>query len=133
VRSRKPAKLLISLLILLSPSSPLAPSDAQAQASVTSAAIEHYSDCVRNARDRNFFGDNIVHGERYIVYRCHDDVAIAYFNYLGRIRARQRTVVELTGTYVYRTIVGVGRCWQKIVDAAGYVTSAFGCDVYDEI
>lgn len=102
---------------------------AQPDISVEPEALKHYSYCISEAKDRN----SVFFLERQILYRCHGDIAISYFNYLGHHRVEDQLVEEVSGVFFYRTINGVGRCWNKIADAAQIPVSAFGCDIYVEI
>ncbi len=88
--------------------------------------LKFYSWCVNQAKDA---GTAYVL-DRHILYRCHDDVAVSYFNYLGDRRVRDEVGDEPDGTFVYRHISGVGRCWNKIADAFGNPVSTYGCDIY---
>ena len=102
---------------------------AQAQISVKPDALKHYSYCVSHAKDRN----RVFLLERGTLYRCGDDIAISYFNYLGRQKAPERRVVELEGVFIYRLISGVGKCWNMVEDPHGAPISEFGCDIYVEL
>lgn len=97
--------------------------------SVEPQALEHYSFCVAEAKENSF----VFVLSRQILYRCHGDVAISYFNYLGRIHVPARRVEDETGVYLFRTISGVGRCWNKVLDEARFPISAFGCEIYVDI
>jgi hypothetical protein len=97
--------------------------------SVEPEALAHYSYCVNEAKDRSF----VFVLSRQILYRCHGDVAVSYFNYLGHRRIRERRMEDETGVYLFRTISGVGRCWNKIYDEARLPVSAFGCEIYVDI
>jgi len=97
--------------------------------SVEPEALAHYSYCVNEAKDRSF----VFVLSRQILYRCHGDVAISYFNYLGHLHVRDRRVEDETGVYLFRTISGVGRCWNKIFDEARLPVSAFGCEIFVDI
>ncbi|HEY8161447.1 MAG TPA: hypothetical protein VIF34_04175 [Methylocystis sp.] len=99
------------------------------QISVTPDALTHYSYCVSNAKNRN----GVFLLDRGTLYRCTDDIAVSYFNYLGRRRAPEKRVVEAEGVFVYRMISGVGKCWNKIEDAFGNPMSTYGCDIYIEL
>lgn len=103
--------------------------EAQAQINVRPESLTHYSNCVSHAKDRG----RVFPLERSTMYRCGDDIAISYFNYLGRIRAPERRMVEPEGVFIYRTIDGVGKCWNMIEDPAGLPTSVFGCDIYIDL
>jgi len=92
-------------------------------------ALTHYAYCVSQAKDRLFV---YVLG-RHLLYRCHDDIAVSYYNFLGRSHAREVVVHEPTGVYVYRQISGVGRCWFWMADEFGNPVAAYGCDIYVEI
>jgi len=107
----------------------LAGAGAQAQISVKPDALTHYSYCISHAKDRN----SVFMLDRGTMYRCGDDIAVAYFNYLGRQRAPEQRAVEAEGVFIYRMIAGVGKCWNKIEDAEGNPTSIYGCDVYVEL
>ncbi|WP_424363003.1 hypothetical protein [Methylocystis parvus] len=102
---------------------------AKAQISIKPEAMTHYSYCVSAAKDRN----GVFLLDRGTMYRCGDDVATSYFNYLGRQKAPEKRVVEAEGVFVYRMIAGVGKCWNKIEDAYGNPTSTYGCDIYIEL
>lgn len=102
---------------------------ASAQISVRPDALTHYSYCVSAAKDRN----GVFLLDRGTMYRCGDEIAVSYFNYLGRKKAPEKRVVEAEGVFVYRMIDGVGKCWNKIEDAYGNPTSIYGCDVYAEL
>lgn len=108
-------------------------SSGNAQKSITNDAVTHYAYCVTEARDHNFFRDNVIDADRYIIYRCHGPVAISYFNYLGRMKTPEIVVEDFTGTFVFRAIVGIGKCWHKLTDADGRLVSEYGCDIHDEI
>jgi len=97
--------------------------------SVEPEALAHYSYCVGEAKDRNF----VFVLSRQILYRCHGDVAISYFNYLGHLHVPDRRIEDETGVYLFRTINGVGRCWNKILDEARLPISAFGCEIFVDI
>jgi len=102
---------------------------AQAQINVRPDALTNYSYCVNYAKDRG----SIFLLERGTLYRCIDEVAVSYFNYLGRIKAPERRVREAEGEFIYRTINGVGKCWNMIADPAGLPVSIYGCDIYIEL
>ena len=107
----------------------LAPVGAYAQISVKPEALTHYSYCISHAKDRS----NVFLLDRGTVYRCGDDIAVAYFNYLGRQRVPEKRVAEAEGVFIYRMIAGVGKCWNKIEDAEGNPASIYGCDIYVEL
>jgi len=102
---------------------------ARAQISVRPDALKHYSYCVSNAKDRN----GVFLLDRGTLYRCVDDIAASYFNYLGRQKVPERRVVEAEGVFIYRTIAGVGKCWNKIEDPYGNPISIYGCDIFIEL
>lgn len=102
---------------------------ARAQISVRPDALMHYSYCVSAAKDRN----GVFLLDRGTLYRCGDEIAVSYFNYLGRKKAPEKQVVEAEGVFIYRMIDGVGKCWNKIEDPYGNPTSVYGCDVYTEL
>jgi hypothetical protein len=100
-----------------------------AQISIKPEALTHYSYCVSAAKDRS----SVFLLDRGTVYRCGDDIAVSYFNYLGRQKVPEKRVVEAEGVFIYRMIVCIGKCWNKIEDAAGNPTSVYGCDIYIEM
>ncbi len=102
---------------------------ARAEISIKPEALTHYSWCISHAKDRS----SVFLLDRGTVYRCGDDIAVAYFNYLGRQRAPEKRAVEAEGVFIYRMISGVGKCWNKIEDAEGNPVSIYGCDVYVEL
>lgn len=121
---RFPRLLLIASLALL----PVSPG--QSQPEVTSEALAYYADCVNEAR----LYLRVWHLERHILYRCAGDVAISYFNYLGRKRAREEVCADRDGSCVYRFIRGVGRCWRRATHVAEATDIVYyACDVYYEI
>ena len=125
-RSATAIRLLFSLLSL---AATVAATAARAQISIRPDALAHYSACVSRAKDRG----GVFLLDRGTLYRCDDDIAISYFNYLGRQRAPERRAVEAEGVFIYRTIAGVGKCWNKIEDAVGTPVSIYGCDIYIEL
>jgi hypothetical protein len=104
-------------------------SRASAQINVKPDGLMHYSFCISHAKDRS----SVFLLDRGTLYRCGDDIAVAYFNYLGRQRVPETRAVEAEGVFIYRMIAGVGKCWNKIEDAQGNPTSIYGCDVYVEL
>lgn len=107
---------------------------ARAQLSMAPRHLDHYANCVNQAKDRNL----VFVLERGTKYRCEDDIAVSYFNYLGHNhigvpRAREFTQREVTGVFVYRVIAGIGRCWNMVADAYGQPVSFYGCDIYVEL
>ena len=121
---RAPSALSIFVLLLGAPGVA-----ASSGVSVEPEALAHYSYCVNEAKDRSF----VFVLPRQILYRCHGDVAISYFNYLGHHRIPARRVEDETGVYLFRTISGVGRCWNKILDETRLPISAFGCEIFVDI
>ena len=119
----------VVLRVLLSGVLPICAAPAQAQINVRPEALTHYSYCVSQAKDRA----SVFLLDRGTLYRCRDDIAVSYFNYLGRQKAPESRVVELEGVFIYRAIAGVGKCWNMIEDPAGLPTSIYGCDVYVEL
>lgn len=117
-------KLLILVLPII-----ITTSVSYAQINVRPDSLKHYSHCIGNAKDRN----SVFFLDRGTMYRCHDDVALSYFNYLGRNRVPDKRVIEPDGIYIYRYISGVGKCWNMIEDQTGLSTSVYGCDVYVEM
>jgi len=102
---------------------------ARAQISIKPEALTHYSFCVSSAKDRS----SVFLLDRGTLYRCGDDIAVSYFNYLGRQKAPEKRVVETEGVFIYRMIAGVGKCWNKIEDPYGNPTSIYGCDIFIEL
>ncbi len=124
------AKALLFLALSHSPGvEPAGSSPAGSGISMTPDALMHYSYCISSAKDRNA----VIDLERFVLYRCHGDIAISYYNYLGRMHARETIAREDVGLFTYRFITGIGRCWYKTQDAAGLPVSEYGCDVYVEI
>lgn len=120
---------LLGLGVALTAASSAGPA-ANADASMDPHALQHYSWCVGDATDNNA----VVAMDRYVIYRCHGDVAISYFNYLGRRRVRDQRVEEYNGVFLYRRIAGgVGRCWNKIADEAMRPVSEYGCDIHEDL
>lgn len=105
------------------------PATAVAEINVRPDALMHYSYCISHAKDRS----SVFLLDRGTLYRCGDDIAVGYFNYLGRQRVPEKRVVELEGVFIYRMIWGIGKCWNKIEDSEGNPVSIYGCDVYVEL
>jgi hypothetical protein len=107
---------------------------ARAQVSIAPQALNHYAYCIEQAQQYNFVrpGEFVAPLERGTMYRCRDEVAVAYYNDLGRRRRRSedRFVSNETGAYVLRPINGVGYCWHKVEDALRLPVSYWGCDVF---
>jgi hypothetical protein len=122
---RKIATLALTGLFL----APLTATEAAAEIDVRPDGLTHYSYCVSQAKDSSA----VYVLDRHVLYRCRDEVATSYFNYLGQKRVRDKVVDEPTGVFVYRKIDGVGRCWNKIANEAGAPVSVYGCDVYVDI
>jgi hypothetical protein len=104
-------------------------SPARAEINIKPESLMHYSYCVSNAKDRS----NVFLLDRGTVYRCGEDIAVSYFNYLGRQKVPEKRAVEAEGVFIYRIISGVGKCWNKIQDAYGNPMSVYGCDIYIEL
>ncbi len=107
----------------------LGQSAAVGQINIKPDGLTHYAYCISHAKDRA----SVFLLDRGTLYRCGDDIAVSYFNYLGRQRAPEKRAVEAEGVFIYRMIAGVGKCWNKIEDAEGNPTSIYGCDVYVEL
>ncbi len=101
----------------------------RAEINVRPEALKHYSYCISHAKDRA----TVFLLDRGTLYRCGDEIAVSYFNYLGRLRVPDQRAVEAEGVFIYRMISGVGKCWNKIEDAEGNPVSIYGCDVYVEL
>ncbi|GLI94195.1 hypothetical protein LMG27198_31870 [Methylocystis echinoides] len=121
-RMARVAIVFLAFLLTLAP-------PALAQISVKPDGLKHYSFCISHAKDRG----NVFLLDRGTLYRCGDDIAVSYFNYLGRQRAPEQRAVEAEGVFIYRMIAGVGKCWNKIEDSQGNPASIYGCDVYVEL
>jgi hypothetical protein len=103
---------------------------ARADVSMDPHALQHYSFCVGEAKDNLA----VVQMDRYRVYRCHGDIAISYFNYLGRRGVADERVEEYNGVFLYRRIAGgIGRCWNRIADEAFRPVSDYGCDINEDL
>lgn len=100
----------------------------QADIRVNPEALTKYSHCVSEAKDHN----EVFLLDRGVMYRCGDDTATSYFNYLRRMRVPEYMASLPTGLFVYRDIDGVGKCWHQIQDAWGVLISIYGCDIYVE-
>ncbi len=98
-------------------------------ASITSGALTYYADCVNAAINRA----DVQHLDRHVLYRCHGDVALAYFNYLGRQRTPDQTEEQPSGVFIFRNIRGLGRCWNLVADEAGRPISDYGCAIFEQI
>jgi hypothetical protein len=105
-----------------------------AQVSIAPQALNHYAWCLEQAQQYNTVrpGDFVAPMERGVMYRCRDEVAVAYYNDLGRRRRRSedRFVSNETGAYVLRPINGIGYCWHKVEDELRLPVSYWGCDVF---
>ncbi|MBM3553623.1 MAG: hypothetical protein FJX45_18215 [Alphaproteobacteria bacterium] len=83
-------RLIIAIALISSP--------AAAQISMKPEALTHYSFCISHAKDRS----NVFLLDRGTMYRCGDDIAVAYFNYLGRQRVPEKRVTETEGVFIFR-------------------------------
>ena len=119
----------LQLVLITILSSVTAATVSNAQISIRPDALKFYSQCIGNAKDRN----GVYFLDRGTMYRCQDDIAVSYFNYLGRVRVQDKRVMEPNGVFIYRYIAGVGKCWNMIEDQAGASVSVYGCDVYVEM
>ncbi len=99
-------------------------------ASVTSGSLAYYADCVNEAKER---WGGVEHLDRRMLYRCRGDVAVSYFNYLGRQRIRDIRERQIAGVFIFRIIRGKGLCWNKIEDERGRPMSVYGCDIFEQI
>ena len=102
------------------------PLNSVAQMSISPNSLMHYSNCISEAKDRN----RIFFLDRGTMFRCRDDIAASYFNYLGRMRVQERRVRLNEGVFIYRDISGVGKCWNQIEDPSMSPVSLYGCDIY---
>ncbi|MCI4677152.1 hypothetical protein K9U39_12885 [Rhodoblastus acidophilus] len=95
---------------------------------ISPQALTHYAYCIEQAQQYGF----VFQGQRGIAYRCRDEVAVAYFNDLGRQRRRAVDRIErnATGVYDLRAIRDVGFCWHKIENELRQPVSFWGCDIY---
>jgi hypothetical protein len=98
-------------------------------ADVSGPSLEYYGDCVNEAKD-NFRVDKL---DRHVLYRCHNEEAVAYFNFLGRSGVRDEKETQPTGVFIFRTIRGKGRCWNMIADQLGEPMSVYGCFIIEDI
>jgi hypothetical protein len=109
-------------------------SAARAQVNIAPQALQHYAYCIEQSQQNNFVfpGDYVAPLERGVMYRCRDEVAVAYYNDLGRRRRRSedRFVSNETGAYVLRPITGVGYCWHKVENELHLPVSYWGCDLF---
>lgn len=126
-------KFLFAALVLAAALSAMA-GVARAQVNISPQALTHYAHCIEQAEQNDviYFGAYVIRGERGITYRCRDEVAVAYYNDLGRRRRRSvdRTESHPTGVYVLRPIFGIGFCWHKVENEIRLPVSFWGCDVF---
>lgn len=118
-----------AIALLLAGALLLSGSPVRAEINVRPEALKHYSYCISHAKDRA----TVFLLDRGTLYRCGDEIAVSYFNYLGRLRVPDQRAVEAEGVFIYRMISGIGKCWNKIEDAEGNPVSIYGCDVYVEL
>jgi hypothetical protein len=98
-------------------------------ADVSGPALEYYGDCVNEAKE-HFRVDRL---DRHILYRCHNEEAVAYFNFLGRSGVRDEKEAQPTGVFIFRTIRGKGRCWNMVADQLGQPMSTYGCFIIEDV
>ena len=107
---------------------------ARAQVDISPQALDHYAYCVEQAKEFDFTrpGEFVHVGERGVTYRCREEVAVAYYNSLGRKlrRPKDEYVANETGAYVLRPITGIGYCWHKVENELRQAVSFWGCDVH---
>lgn len=122
------AALVVSALALAGPGNVATSGAARAQVNISPQALNHYAFCIEQATQFHLVFPN----ERGVTYRCRDEVAVAYFNDLGRRRRQStdRVADNVTGVYVLRPIWGIGYCWHKVEDELRLPVSFWGCDVF---
>lgn len=98
-------------------------------ADVGGPALSYYADCINEAKDRF----RVERLDRHVLYRCHNDEALAYFNFLGRSGVPDERETHPTGVFIFRTIRGKGRCWNMIADENGQPMSSYGCFLMEDI
>ncbi len=98
-------------------------------ADVGGPALSYYADCINEAKARF----RIERLDRHVLYRCHNEEAVAYFNFLGRVGVRDERETQPTGVFIFRTIRGLGRCWNMIADENGQPMSSYGCFLMEDI
>jgi hypothetical protein len=98
---------------------------AMAQGEAPPDAPEHYNACISEATSRH----NIILTADKSIYSCFGAAAQNYFTYLVSKNAAQTVDKQRTGTYIFREIPKIGRCWTKIENVDGVETATYGCSI----
>jgi hypothetical protein len=101
----------------------MAPAASQAQAPPD--VPEYYNACIGEASSRH----NVILTADKTIYSCFGAAAQNYFNFLVQKNAAERIDKQRTGTYIFREIAKVGRCWTKIENVDGVETATYGCSI----
>jgi hypothetical protein len=103
----------------------LAAAPAGAQVDIPPEAQGFHKACVGDgSNDRN-----AIQTVDHTIYTCQGSAAQNYFDYLVSKNALQTIDKQRTGTYIFRAIPQVGRCWEKTENIDGVATSTFGCSI----
>ncbi len=89
-------------------------------------APEYYSACINEASSRH----NVILTAGKSIYSCFGAAAQNYFDYLVSKNTPETVDKQRTGTYIFREIPKVGRCWTKVEHGEdGVATSTYGCSI----
>jgi hypothetical protein len=115
----------VRLGILLGPalSCILTAAPAGAQVEIQPEALAYHKACLNDASSSK----SVIQTGGRFVYTCWGSVAESYFDYLVSKNAAQTLDRQRTGTYTFRAIPQLGRCWHKTNNADN--TSVFGCAI----
>jgi hypothetical protein len=88
-------------------------------------APEYYKACVDEATSRH----SIILTADKTIYSCFGAAAENYYDFLVKNGALETVDKQRTGTYIFREIAKIGRCWTKIENVDGTETASHGCAI----
>jgi hypothetical protein len=95
-----------------------------AQVEMKPEAQKVYKACVGAANTHN-----LIQTSAGTIYTCFGEVAQEYYEYLVSVNAEQTIDKQRTGTYIFRAIPQIGRCWNKVTNIDNVTTSEYGCSL----
>ncbi|SDR43474.1 hypothetical protein SAMN05519103_03058 [Rhizobiales bacterium GAS113] len=115
----------LGILCLPALSCILAVAPVGAQVESRPEASGYYNACLKEATSAN----NVMQSGGRSIYTCWGSAAQSYFDYLVSTNAVENIDKQRTGTYVFRAIPQLGRCWNKIQAVEGISSSSYGCSL----
>jgi len=103
----------------------LAASAIGARGEVAPEARGYYDACINEASSTH----DIIQTGGHFIYSCFGGSAQKYYEYLVARNMPETVDKQRTGTYIFRAIPEVGRCWNKVENVDNITTSSFGCSI----